>query len=267
MRPETDKTCVYIAARYGRKEEMGVVAQKLRDTGRFLILSTWHDGADDHMVTEEDHQEIAMKDFREVRDADLIVSYTEPPGEFYKYGSRHVEFGLAYGNGAHCVLIGPRELMFHRLPGVLQFKTLDEFLAAPLKFSHKDTSAATWVINEPRLEFVGTSPVRVKVGGLPIDAKERKNTPICTGFLDYFPLAAAEVARVSKKGNDQHNPGEPLHWARDKSKDHADSLIRHQLERGKIDSDGERHSAKVAWRAMAQLELELEAANDPFSFP
>lgn len=96
------------------------------------------------------------------------------------------------------------------------------------------------------------------MSSLPTDAKERKATPIATGVLDYFPLAIAEIARVSKAGNDQHNPGQPLHWDKTKSLDHADSLVRHLLERGMLDSDGMRHSAKVAWRALALLQTELE---------
>ena len=90
------------------------------------------------------------------------------------------------------------------------------------------------------------------------DPKERKATPIATGVLDYFPLALAEIARVSKAGNDQHNPGQPLHWDKTKSLDHADCIIRHLIERGTIDTDGMRHSAKVAWRALALLQTELE---------
>ena len=93
---------------------------------------------------------------------------------------------------------------------------------------------------------------------LPTDPQERKNTPIGTGVLDYFPDALAEVARVSKIGNDQHNPGQPLHWAKEKSKDHADCLIRHFMERGTIDIDGARHSGKLAWRALALLQTEIE---------
>lgn len=93
---------------------------------------------------------------------------------------------------------------------------------------------------------------------LPSDAKERKSTPMCTGVLDYFPDALAEVARVSKTGNDQHNPGQPLHWAKEKSTDHADCIVRHLVDRGKLDDDGQRHSAKVAWRALALLQIELE---------
>ena len=94
---------------------------------------------------------------------------------------------------------------------------------------------------------------------LPKDAKDRKAAPVCTGVLDYFPDALVEVARVSKVGNDQHNPGEPLHWAKEKSTDEADALVRHLLERGTRDTDGQRHSAKVAWRALALLQREIEA--------
>jgi hypothetical protein len=93
---------------------------------------------------------------------------------------------------------------------------------------------------------------------LPTDPKERKAAPMCTGVLDYFPLAIAEIARVSKVGNDQHNPGQPLHWDRAKSLDHADCILRHLADRGTVDSDGMLHSAKVAWRALALLQTELE---------
>lgn len=94
---------------------------------------------------------------------------------------------------------------------------------------------------------------------LPRDPVGRKKFPIGTGVLDYFPDALVAVARVSFEGNEQHNPGEPLHWARGKSMDQDDTLIRHFLQRGTFDNDGQRHSAKMAWRALALLQLEIEA--------
>lgn len=93
----------------------------------------------------------------------------------------------------------------------------------------------------------------------PVDADERKQYPVVRGVLDYFPDAIMAVARVSEVGNNQHNPGEPLHWARAKSTDQADCLVRHLMQRGTLDSDGLRHTAKVAWRALALLQLEIEA--------
>lgn len=93
---------------------------------------------------------------------------------------------------------------------------------------------------------------------LPSDPKERKNVPMARGLLDYFPDALACVADVSRVGNEQHNPGQPMHWAKHLSTDHADCIIRHLVDRGKCDTDGLRHSAKVAWRALALLQTELE---------
>jgi hypothetical protein len=89
----------------------------------------------------------------------------------------------------------------------------------------------------------------------------RKDNPIFTGVLRYFPDAILAVAHCSKVGNDQHNPGQELHWAREKSTDDADALARHLLDAGKLDTDGVRHSAKVAWRALAVLQKEIEAAD------
>ena len=94
---------------------------------------------------------------------------------------------------------------------------------------------------------------------LPTDKAARKNVPMARGLLDYFPNALAAVAEVSRVANEQHNPGEEMHWARGKSNDHADCIIRHLVDRGTLDDDNLRHSAKVAWRALALLEEELEA--------
>lgn len=94
---------------------------------------------------------------------------------------------------------------------------------------------------------------------LTADSKTRKATPIATGVLDYFPLALAAISRLSKAGNDKHNPGQPMHWARGKSTDHVDCVVRHLIDRGKIDPDsGELHDVGMAWRALANLELAEE---------
>ena len=87
----------------------------------------------------------------------------------------------------------------------------------------------------------------------------RKATPVYSGFLKYFPLAIAEVAKCSRIANEQHNPGTPMHWDRAKSGDELDALARHLIDAGTMDDDGIRHSTKVAWRAMANLQKELEA--------
>ena len=86
----------------------------------------------------------------------------------------------------------------------------------------------------------------------------RKQMPVFSGVLNYFPDAIRELSKVSYVGNQQHNPEKPLHWDRSKSGDELDALARHLLEAGTIDTDGIRHSAKVAWRALANLQREIE---------
>jgi hypothetical protein len=102
---------------------------------------------------------------------------------------------------------------------------------------------------------------------LPVSATDRKGVPIATGFIDYFPDAIAAVATLSRIGNEQHNPGSPLRWDRSKSGDEGDALMRHFLERGRLDADGVPHSVKMAWRAMALLQKELELAGGLFDDP
>lgn len=92
-------------------------------------------------------------------------------------------------------------------------------------------------------------------------AEQRKRTPVFSGVIKYFPEAIKEVSRVSLAGNEQHHPGQPLHWDKSKSTDHADALMRHLMDAGTFDTDGQRHTAKVAWRALALLETELEKEN------
>ena len=95
-----------------------------------------------------------------------------------------------------------------------------------------------------------------------IKAQDRKNTPVFSGVLNYFPDAINELARCSFAGQQQHAPDEPLQWHRDKSGDELDALTRHLLQAGTMDTDGVRHSTKVLWRAAANLQKELELAGE-----
>lgn len=80
---------------------------------------------------------------------------------------------------------------------------------------------------------------------LPADSAERKEYPIYSGVLRYFPAALAGVARHSKLGNDKHNPGEPLHHARGKSMDHEDCILRHLVDLSDLLARRERVSKRV----------------------
>lgn len=93
---------------------------------------------------------------------------------------------------------------------------------------------------------------------LPEDQNERNQMRLFDGFMAYFPNAMAEVAKLSYAATQQHHPDQPMHWDRSKSLDHLNKIGRHMIDAGKLDDKGQRHSAALAWRAMANLQEELE---------
>ena len=85
---------------------------------------------------------------------------------------------------------------------------------------------------------------------LPEDAQARKDIPVYSGFITYFPDAIVAVSKLSLAGGLQHGQTrETLHWDRNKSTDHKDALMRHLIEED---------WTAVAWRALAQLQKSIE---------
>ena len=92
---------------------------------------------------------------------------------------------------------------------------------------------------------------------IPKDPAQRKQCPVYSGVINYFPDAMYSLAKQSWIGNEQHNPGTKLHWDRSKSGDELDALMRHI-----VDGDWE----AVAWRAMANLQKKIEDGYVPAGF-
>lgn len=123
---------------------------------------------------------------------------------------------------------------------------------------------------------------------LPIDSEERKDVPVLSGCINYFPAALAGVARISVAGNRKHNKGQPLHHARGKSMDHGDCIVRHTMDLEDLKAALDRWThpncddyqagrdalkAKIleeararAWRSLAELqELEEKHSGAPLA--
>jgi hypothetical protein len=99
---------------------------------------------------------------------------------------------------------------------------------------------------------------------LPTDDAERKKIQLYSGLFGYFMAALVEVAKCSYAGNLQHyGNADKLQWVQAKSNKHADKILSHLADHGKFDTDGIRHSAKVAWRALALLQMEMQEAGAP----
>lgn len=94
--------------------------------------------------------------------------------------------------------------------------------------------------------------------------KQRKQTPVYSGFIKYFPLAISEISKASQSGQEQHNPNLPLAWDRSKSGDELDALMRHLIDHAsgeKFDDCGTRHIVKCGWRILAYIQKEMENEN------
>lgn len=125
---------VYLAARYSRREELCRYAFDLERIG-YEITSRWLQG--NHQIDDaglsaeaatEERTRFATEDWDDLMAADICISFTEEPRSSNSRGGRHVEFGAALAAGKHCLVIGPRENVFHCLPNVNVFRYWDDFL-------------------------------------------------------------------------------------------------------------------------------------------
>lgn len=97
---------------------------------------------------------------------------------------------------------------------------------------------------------------------IPQGDKLRKQAPMFRGLLGYFPSALFDVATHSMESDQKHNPGnvDGPTWARSKSSDHADCIVRHLIDAGTKGTPNRRyHLRALAWRSLALLQEEGEA--------
>ena len=127
---------VYIAARFSRRPECNRLGHLLKARG-CVITSRWTKPDCDHVLAtglsrqaeDSERQRFALEDVEDVRAANWTISFMEEPRSNTR-GGRHVEFGLALALGHRLTIIGQRETVFHHLPQVEQFDTVDQFIAS-----------------------------------------------------------------------------------------------------------------------------------------
>lgn len=124
---------IYLAVRFGRQEEMKAIKKQIVELG-YDVVSRWLEvefsgTRAEERATDKHREKWSLIDYYDVKDCDTIVNFTEPPDSCGR-GGRHVEFGLATAWGKRLVVIGYRENVFHHLPQVEFYETLEQFLAA-----------------------------------------------------------------------------------------------------------------------------------------
>lgn len=125
----------YIAARFSRRPECNALAHQLTALGH-EITSRWVKPDSSHVLptglsaqaADAERERFAREDVADVMAANAMVSLMEEPRSNSR-GGRHVEFGMGYANGCLMYIIGPRETVFHHLPFVHHFDSVEAFLA------------------------------------------------------------------------------------------------------------------------------------------
>src|SRR6266849_6726995 len=135
---------IYLAGRYGRREELCGYRAELVAAG-IEVTANWLDGPAQRHIdgtvltpTEEQLVEIgadtpetvaisgkcAWQDVDDVLNATTLVAFTEHPASLNRgRGGRHVEYGMAIAAGIEVIVCGWREHIFHSLPQVIHFAT------------------------------------------------------------------------------------------------------------------------------------------------
>ncbi len=130
-------TSFYFAASFDRGEELAPLAEFVQAFGH-TVTSSWlakavgnyeADEVAKGRTVEEVRIECSQQDLADIDAADVLVSFTESTRDRYFSGGRHVEFGYAVASGKGLIVVGPLENIFHHLPGICHFETIDIFRA------------------------------------------------------------------------------------------------------------------------------------------
>jgi nucleoside 2-deoxyribosyltransferase len=126
------KPRIYLAAMYSLKADIAARKAELENLC-YNVTSTWTDEPQDAGVSLKDVDaellaEYATRDVQEIDDADLLVLFTVDPDQLTRRGGRHVEFGYALAKGKQCVIVGPRENIFHHLETVVRMSSWTQFV-------------------------------------------------------------------------------------------------------------------------------------------
>jgi hypothetical protein len=121
---------VYLAAAFSRQQEIREVAERLTKAG-ISVTSRWLDNTISTNKSITGKQEDAFMDIRDLRDADILVRFTDDlsdPMIPSRLGSaaRMFEFGMAWERGMPVIVVGGKQNVFDFLPNVIHVHNVSE---------------------------------------------------------------------------------------------------------------------------------------------
>lgn len=121
---------IYLSSAFSNQSDMRLIRDVIHKTSH-RVISSWLDVVRSCVVVAQIQQaseclaNYALNDRIDIADADVFVMFT---GEPSTYGGRHTEFGYALALGKRCVIIGPRENLFHATIDVTQLNDIPQLL-------------------------------------------------------------------------------------------------------------------------------------------
>lgn len=131
---QAETVSIYFAARYSLKPLLQRVRDWFAEHG-YTCTSHWLEEPESptvqlpQLATEElaaTYSAYARRDIQDIHLADYFVAIAEEPTRATVRGGRHVEFGfaLAVKNTSDIIIVGPKENIFHYVPGPAHLRTL-----------------------------------------------------------------------------------------------------------------------------------------------
>lgn len=115
---------IYTAARYGDMEQMRKVRDRLHALGH-TVTARWIDGGEEG-PNGRTLEQAAVMDVVDVSRSDVLLFFSQPYGSANTGGGRHWELGYAYALRKRCIVIGPKEIVFHHLSNIEVYDSLDD---------------------------------------------------------------------------------------------------------------------------------------------
>jgi hypothetical protein len=109
---------IYLCARYGRKDELIGYAKRLATNGHVITSSWLASDLEDDPTDVKEKARIAEQNRQDLLNSDVIMCFAEAPDSEFARGGRHVELGIALGNGIQPIVVEHRENVFACLPEI-----------------------------------------------------------------------------------------------------------------------------------------------------
>lgn len=164
MQHSLRKYSVYLAASFSRKEELSGYRERFEKMG-IRVTSTWLDEpvpSHEHIGEQSfDYNRVqAEQDLIDIRDADVLILFSNGLNSATRGGGRFFEMGYAAAYGCPIIVVGEREIIFQFLPSVEVVETVEQALNRCLTMAMQQMYR--WLKEQDRTRVIARELVQMR---------------------------------------------------------------------------------------------------------